>query len=130
MIYIDANVFIYAVAESGPTAAAARRALADALRAGAATSALTVDEVVWNLGSDGKERAIDHGRRLLDLPGLRILPVLGDDVRRALDLMSKHGLQPRDAIHAAVATNNGCKSILSGDADFDAVPGLKRLALR
>lgn len=127
MIYIDANVFIYAAAETGATADRARVALKRALQDGAATSALTVDEVVWNLGADAK--AIAHGMRMLDMPGLDVLPVTAKEVRHALDLMANHGLQPRDAIHAAVALGKGCKSVLSGDPDFDHVPGLRRTPL-
>ncbi|MCA1819764.1 MAG: type II toxin-antitoxin system VapC family toxin [Thermoplasmatota archaeon] len=125
MIYIDANVFIYAAAGDGARRTAAVRALRKARTTGAATSALTVDEVVWGLRRQGMPFAIAYGRKILGLPELRILAVQAAHVDRALTLMEK-GLQPRDAIHAAVAMAAQA-DMLSFDPDFDGVPGLHRV---
>lgn len=48
-------------------------------------------------------------------------------IERAKALMSRPGLPPRDAFHAAHAIEAGCSLIASSDADFSQVPGLRRL---
>lgn len=133
MRYLDANVFIYAAVYDTPRGEAAR----DILHRigggddGGVTSSLTVDEVVWKLmGLADRDAAIDEGRRMLDLPGIRLLDVTGQDVHHALRLMDDHGqLSPRDAIHAACALNAGVFTVVSDDPDFDDVAGLDRESL-
>ena len=50
------------------------------------------------------------------------------DVERAKDLIQgSRDLSARDAIHAALMERNGVTVILSFDAGFDQVPGLRRL---
>lgn len=126
MSYIDANVFVYACAGEEPFRAAASKALRKALKAGAVTSALTMDEIVWALRPQGIPFAVAQARRILAFPGLRVLAVTGDHVGRALALVEK-GLRPRDAIHAVMAMT-AQTDILSFDSDFDDVPGLRRKA--
>lgn len=48
-------------------------------------------------------------------------------VTTAKSLMSKPGLAPRDAFHAAHALAADCDLIASSDAGFDGIPGLTRL---
>ena len=49
-------------------------------------------------------------------------------VEGAKGLMSRPGLPPRDAFHAAHAIASECEAIASADDCFDRVPGLRRLA--
>ena len=49
-------------------------------------------------------------------------------VEGAKGLMSRPGLPPRDAFHAAHAIASECEAIASADSRFDRVPGLRRLA--
>ncbi len=47
---------------------------------------------------------------------------------RALMLMAEHdGVRGRDAVHAATALQHGLETVISPDAAFDLVPGLRRL---
>lgn len=50
-----------------------------------------------------------------------------DILRRARDLMATGRVRGRDAVHAATALAGGFESLVSCDADFDAVPGLGRV---
>ncbi len=57
-----------------------------------------------------------------------IYPVFLEDMLEAKALLQVHqGLQPRDAVHAAVMLRRGLTTIVSYDQDFDAVPGIKRI---
>lgn len=125
MIYLDANVFVYAATDDGPKGRAAARRLRTALKQGAATASLTVDEVLWAIHEKlGREAAAAKARQLL-LLDLQVEAVGADDVREALAHFAA-GLAPRDAIHAAVALRLGCRTIVSTDGDFDRVRGLRR----
>lgn len=132
MLYLDANVFIHAALDEGPRGRAAARLLESVGdgKESAATSALTLDEVVWKLMRvAGRPAALEQGRRLMALP-VRLLDVKATDVQEALRLMARYpSLKPRDAIHAAVALNAGLFSIVSDDPDFDAVRELTRRPL-
>ena len=41
--------------------------------------------------------------------------------------MEKYKIKPRDAIHAAIALENGIETIVSYDRDFDKLEEIKRL---
>lgn len=131
--YLDANVFVFAVLDEGVRGERAR----ELLRAvavedePAATSALTIDEVVWILQGQGpREVAVREGQRLMGLPNLRIFDVSAEDTFDALSLMEEHDtLDPRDAIHAAVAIGHGVYTVVSDDPDLGVVPELERRGL-
>lgn len=98
----------------------------------AATSALAIDEVVWALQSEGpREVAIREGQRLMGLPNLQVFDVTAEDTFDALSLMQEQdSLDPRDAIHAAVAIDHGIYTVVSEDPDLGAVPEIEREGLR
>lgn len=129
MRYIDSNVFIYAAIGEGPIGEQARATLRRVLRAGACTSALTIDEVLWVMIKQLKDRptACQKIRELLQLD-LVIHPVERRDMDAALEHV-EGGLDPRDAIHAAVALRRDCKAIVSSDPDFSDVAGIKHESL-
>lgn len=66
--------------------------------------------------------------RAVDSLSLELQPTEHSVVARAKSLMSRPGLSPRDAFHAAHALAAGCTLIASGDSAFDQVPGLRLLA--
>lgn len=51
----------------------------------------------------------------------------GGVIRLAKQLMTKPGLPPRHAFHAAHALEARCRFVVSSDRDYDRVPSLKRL---
>jgi len=132
MKYLDANVFIYAAVSSDERAAAAKKILAKAASGelAAATSCLTWDEVVWAIGKvAAKDEAAEEGRNILTFPGIRLLNVDSNIVARAQKMVEAYGLDPRDAIHAACALENGISELISDDAHFDKVKELKRIPI-
>ncbi len=66
--------------------------------------------------------------RAVDALSLELQPTEHSVIDRAKSLMSRPGLSPRDAFHAAHALAAGCTLIASGDSAFDQVPGLRLLA--
>jgi predicted nucleic acid-binding protein len=66
--------------------------------------------------------------RAIDSLSLELQPTEHAVVDRAKSLMSRPGLAPRDAFHAAHALEAGCDFIASSDTGFDQVSGLQRVA--
>jgi uncharacterized protein len=127
--FIDANVFLFARLDAGAPGDAAR-ALLRTIDADhpATTSVVVLNEVLWNLRKPlGRDDAIEASRRLARMPGLKILPIGERSWTRALGLMAEHPhLKPNDALHAACALEAGIATVVSTDADFDGIPGLRR----
>ncbi len=66
--------------------------------------------------------------RAVDSLSLELQPTEHSVIDRAKSLMSRPGLPPRDAFHAAHALAADCTLIASADADLGLVPGLRLLA--
>jgi predicted nucleic acid-binding protein len=135
MHYVDSNVFLYPVlypADTQPKSKKAKEILLN-IETGqleAATSMLTWDEVVWVatklLGSaDGK----NQGRKLLGFPNLQFIDVNERIIVHAQELIDKHKLSPRDAIHLASALQGKAKAIISDDEDFDQTKEITRISI-
>ena len=129
MIYLDANVFIYA-AVSEKTRGERCRSLIKGISEGkenAATSALTFDEVLWRVKKErGKDAALLVGKAMLEMPNLTLLDVTGEILWEAYRLIRDYGLDPRDGIHAACCLKAGATKMISEDSDFDKVREIKR----
>ena len=58
-----------------------------------------------------------------------LLPVTGEDMRRACDLVERYPtLSVRDAVHAATMLGNGLQQVISVDEDFDQIRKIRRVA--
>ena len=153
--YRDTN-FVYAHLRSkrggtlGPVEAWRTRVLSE-MEGDGVISALVIDELAYRLilawlRDDGDSdplstyradaRAVMHAmrRRLattwraVDSLSLELQPTEYSVIARAKSLMSRPGLPPRDAFHAAHALAAGCTVIASGDSAFDQVSGIRLLA--
>lgn len=129
-VYLDAAIFVHALGEDPDLRSSCREALAmvHARTLIGQSSVLTVEEVVHvrhrRLGDRG--RAVREGR---DIGSMVALHDVGrPDLDRALELFAEcPSLDPRDAVHAAVAERIGAAAVLSTDAVFDPVPGVRRI---
>ena len=131
MLYLDANVFIYATINTQDLGEKAR-SLLQKIQQGeekAETSALTFDEVFWAVKKHNLELAFEACQALLNFPNLEIIPADRELAFSALQLIREYHLAPRDAIHAATAIAEKADCVVSTDADFDRVKGLKRRPL-
>ncbi|MBO3754633.1 MAG: PIN domain-containing protein [Candidatus Brockarchaeota archaeon] len=59
-----------------------------------------------------------QGRKFLDFPNLKILPVKKTTAMKAQDLTEEYELKPRDALQAAIALENKITTIVSYDEDL------------
>lgn len=153
--YLDTN-FIYAHLRSkrggtlGPVEAWRARVLSE-MDGDGVISGLVIDELAYRLilawlrdEGDGDplstyrtdarvvmqamRRRLGTTWRAVDSLSLELQPTEHSVIDRAKSLMSRPGLSPRDAFHAAHALAAGCTLIASGDSDFNQVPGLRLLA--
>jgi len=129
-IFLDANVFLYAVGADSPHRASCR-ALLQAVGQGK-LDAVTSSEVLQEILHVRARRvdvadAANAARAAADLVS-DVLPVTRDDVLEACRLLEAHStLSARDAIHAAVMKNSQVVVLVSVDRDFDVVADLKRI---
>ena len=131
MLYLDANVFIYAainteeIGEKG-------RTLLQKIQQGdqkGATSVLTFDQVFWSIKKRKPELAQETSYALLNFPNLEIIPADRKLALFALKIINEYNLAPRDALHAATAITSKADYIVSTDPHFDKIKELKRQPL-
>ena len=130
MLYLDANVFIFAQISSEKEGTLARLVL-KAMEEGkfkGITNVLAVDEVVWKIKKEiDYPSAISIGRAMFDLINLEIVDVTSRTVKEAFDFMEKYKIRPRDAIHVASMLENNISTIITEDPDFKKVKEIKVL---
>ena len=135
MVYLDSNVFLYAILYDESSNPKSRRA-ADILRevedgkVRGFSSLLTWDEVVWVVWKlSGYEYALKAGASMLRIPNMTYVGVDERVILRAQDLVERHRLRPRDAIHVSTAMLIGEREMVSDDADLDGVREVERTPL-
>jgi hypothetical protein len=128
--YLDSNLVIYAILDETETGEWSRDVL-ERVQNGdmsACTSFLTFDEVYYKVNKvKGTDIAVKNLDAFLTIPNLRFINVDDSVVWKALELIRKYKILPRDAIHAASAFIAGAEIIYSQDSDFDNITGLKRM---
>ena len=88
------------------------------------TSASTLLELAFVLQRDKKESAVDLCERVhRAFPNLQFIPLEAAHMRRAFELQWRYGLNPFDAIHAAVCLDNDAR-MASTDKSFPRVDGM------
>ncbi len=130
-IFLDANVFLYAIGGEGPYREHCR-ALLSAVSSGqleGVTSSEVLQEILHvrkrRLGAKDATLAVRSAAALV----AEVLSVGAKDVLTACDLLDVHArLSARDALHVAVMKNSGVFRMVSVDADFDDVNEVKRLS--
>lgn len=129
-IFLDANVFLYAIGADSPHRTPCRAVL-EAVGQGR-LDGITSSEVLQEILHVRSRRvnvkdATSAVRAAADLVA-EVLPVTTNDVLGACRLLEAHsGLSARDALHAAVMMNSQLHLLVSVDRDFDVLPELKRI---
>lgn len=130
MVYLDANVFVFAALATDKLGEAARHILANLSKVRAKTSCLTMDELAWAvLRRSDVKTAVENCRAAMGLRGLDISPVEYDDVWGMTREMAALELKPRDALHLATMRRLGEKTIVSEDPHFDKAD-VKRVSIK
>lgn len=117
-IYIDTNLFIYAVEGTDEREHSARSifALIDAGQASGVTSEITLAECLVVPYREGNVRAQTvYERALVSRPGLEVVPVSRAILRTAAALRANAAIRLPDAIHLATAVTTGCNLVISND---------------
>ncbi|MBM4247719.1 MAG: type II toxin-antitoxin system VapC family toxin [Deltaproteobacteria bacterium] len=130
--FVDSNIPMYVAGRDHRLRDPSRRVL-ERIRAGdldACTSTEVLQEILYRYSALAR---LDLAREVYDL-FVRIcpvvLPVTLADTDRARDLLvGGTGISARDAVHAGVMLNNDVTTIVTFDAGFDRIPGVKRLQL-
>lgn len=129
MIYLDANVFVFAALNTERVGDGARtllRRVQDG-KLDACSSVLTFDELVWAVkGNRSVDDAIAAGEAFVDMPRLRPVSADPDLIAQSLALMKEYQLDPRDSIHLASALREKAEVIISTDRHFDRVKQPRR----
>ncbi|MGH9368158.1 MAG: type II toxin-antitoxin system VapC family toxin, partial [Thermoanaerobaculia bacterium] len=127
---LDTHVFLSAAGASHPAkepcARVLRRVAEGSLEA--TINSEVVQEILYLLAGRGRRGdGVVLARHVAALfPDL--LPVTREDVLGACDLVQRYPkLSVRDAIHAASMLRNGLKRVISVDADFDQIRGIRRI---
>jgi len=129
-MFIDANIFIMAVIGKDRESSRCREFLTrvETGEQHAVTSVLVMHEVLRSLERHmaSRDEAAKRTARFVALPNLRVCDITSKDFSKSLEFF-RQGLEPRDALHAAVALSNSVEKMLSFDKDFDVVKGIKRV---
>jgi predicted nucleic acid-binding protein len=131
VIFVDSNIPMYLVGRAHPHKVDAQRLLERLTvdRRRLLTSSEVFQEILHRYTSTGRrdliELVFDTLRTVVD----DVLAVEETDVFAAKDLIHAHrNISSRDAMHAAVMRRHGIAEILSFDAGFDVLPGIRRLS--
>lgn len=131
-VYLDTNIFIYALEAIEPWASFIREAFID-LEAGewnAVTSSLSIAEcLVKPFQLDRDDMVAAYRAVLTPSQYLHIASPHEDIFVAAARLRAKHNFKLPDAIHAATAIDMGCTVMLTNDAQFRRVPTMQCLLM-
>jgi predicted nucleic acid-binding protein len=131
MIFIDSNIPMYLVGAAHPHKDDAQRLLAKFIadRTRLVTDAEVLQEILHRYAAIDRRDAIKPAFDAILGIVEEVYAIERDDVERARNLLiSKHRLSARDAIHAATMERYGIRQILTFDAGFDEVSGIRRIS--
>lgn len=132
-VYLDANIFIYALEQFEAWSATAANVLAmvDTGQCHAVTSALTLAECMAGPFRAGREDLVRiYDDLIRDRPGLAIAPIERGILTEAARLRAESpSLRLPDAIHIATARSAGCDLVLTNDRRLENAPGVSILML-
>ena len=128
-IFFDTNLFIYMLEDQGERAALVRHILErmSARRDELLTSALTLAEVLVKPLSVGDTEWADRYERLLNSPGVSVLPFDKSSARIYAQLRQDKALKAGDVIQLACAASARCDLFITNDDRLSRkiVPGIQ-----
>lgn len=124
--FVDANVLVYAAVASEYREPCLE--ILEAVAKGTAEGRIStaVFEEVWHIELSGRAGELGGLAKRTYTVFTPLLPVTDEIVARALSLDAPR-LGANDRIHVATALANGIDVIVTADADFDGVPGIRRI---
>jgi predicted nucleic acid-binding protein len=132
VIFVDSNIPMYLIGRAHPNKGGAQRLLEGAAIAGErlVTDVEVLQEILHRYDALRQRQWIQPAFDALLGVVDEVLPVELADLERAKNLLlpSRH-LSARDALHLAVMQRYGIASIMSYDAGFDGIAGVRRLSV-
>ena len=131
-IYLDANVFIYALEGMTPWVGELADLFTGIDEGGctAVTSELTLAECLVRPFAIGNDTVVNsYLAALKPRRYLSVVPISKDTLLEAAKLRATQGLKLPDAIHAATAIAEGCSVLVSNDAAFRRLIGVEVILL-
>ena len=132
--YIDSDVFLYPVLYNDIKESETAREILSEIEGKniqAYTSTLTWDELSYVVERIfGKTDSIEVGKRFLNFPFLRFVPVDDEIIRRSQVIREKYNLKPRDSIHLSCAIERNISKIITNDTDFDGLKEITRIPIK
>jgi predicted nucleic acid-binding protein len=131
-IFWDTNLFIYLLEGTGDSFQLARKLLERMVerRDELLTSALTLGEVLVKPLEIGRSDLAERYERLLDSPGVRIVPFGREGARIYARIRQDRSIRPPDAIQLSCAAAAGTDLFVTNDARLSrkSVPGVQFIA--
>ena len=127
MIFVDTNVFIYAVGRPHPLKEPAREFLRESNRnrTPLSTSAEVLQELVHAYLPVRRLETVDAAMSLISSAGVEVWPLEEEDVTLARQLHEQHPtLQARDLCHLASCHRRGVSQVKTFDQGLHAVAGV------
>ena len=129
MIFVDTNLFMYAVGRPHPLRSAAREFFADCLRSRTplCTSAEVLQELVHAYLPVGRKQTLDAALSMIDRSRVEVWPLEQEDVTLARQLHEQHpALGARDLCHLASCRRRGVREVRTFDQGLAAAVGEAR----
>ena len=130
MIFVDSNIPMYFIGAEHPNKRLTRAVLEDLIsrRESLVTNAEVLQEIVHRYAAIRRKEFIQTAFDFVHSIAEKVFEVTEADVLGAKDLVLRYDdLSARDALHAAQMKRLKIETILTFDAGFDVVPGIKRL---
>ena len=131
-LYLDTNVFIYAMEVSNDTGLRARRVLGQIEKGGldAVTSEITLAEALRGGNASTDNTVFEAYLELLaNRRGLQLAPISRGVLIGSARLRVGRKIELTDAIHVSTALATGCAGFLTEDTRLPVPAGLKKLSL-
>lgn len=131
--YLDSNVFIYAILDTGEKGELAEKILA-LMQNGefrGITSHIAFEEILFVVWKEkGKENAIIAGDNLLSMPNLEIINSSREIMGNTLQAIKETGLKPMDSMHLAAMKSKSLEEMLTEDRDFQKAKSIRKYTLK
>ncbi len=132
LVYIDANIAIYAV-EKHPLYSPILRPLwvsADAGKATIVSSELLILETLTGAHKKADRQLADDYEQFFAHPSVKLIPITQSVLADAAQLRAKTaGLRVPDALHAATFRIHACSVLLTNDRSFSQIHGVNVMLL-
>jgi len=130
VIFIDSNVPMYLIGAPHPHKADAQRLLERCIADGErlVTDAEVLQEILHRYVAIDRRDAIQPGFDVLLAVVDEVFPITLATVERAKGItLERRELSARDALHLAIMEGHAVERILTFDAAFDGLPGVRRV---